>query len=198
MQTLSENFWNPKPTLAPMCAQYPQPGVRCPLLGVPAAAANGQIRSLAAESGCWHPSANRVLGGVGEAEREDWEGFDGGGTATEGGLPGAFTGADSRQSCITGGMTHTLVFLSCKSLLLCQTTGWGDCLQPCIHVEIWSCFKSLILLKVWRRGRLDLLDFFFFLDSLLPLKLACQYLKKLTIRKTQRLPGSTYAFAEGL
>lgn len=198
MQTLSENFWNPKPTLAPMCAQYPQPGVRRPLLGVPAAVANGQTQSLAVESGCWHPSANWVLGGVGEAEREDWEGFDGGGTATEGGLPAAFTGADSRQPCITGGMTHTWYSSPAKVYFYARQQDEVTVSKPWIHVEIWSCFKSLILLKVCRRGRLDLLDFFFFFNSLLPLKFACQYLKKLTIRKIQRFPGSTYALAEGL
>jgi len=81
--------------------------MRRPGSNVPAAVADGQIRSLAAELGCWHPSANWVLGGVGEAERKDWESFDGGDTATEGGLPTAFTGADSRQSYTIGGMTHT-------------------------------------------------------------------------------------------
>ena len=48
-----------------------------------------------------------MLGGAREAERKDWESFDGGDTATEGGLPIAFTVADSRQSYTIGGMTHT-------------------------------------------------------------------------------------------
>lgn len=65
-----------------------------------------------------------------------------------------------------------------------------------IYPEIWSCFKNLILLKFHGRGKLGLLNMVF--DSPLFPKLACQYLKKLTSRQIQRLPGSTYALTERL